>query len=181
MLELLKAPFLVLHFFYYTLMTFLIMQCVILLFMLIPVSTLSVIKYLICGNNWDWLLNWNLTFEKLWTGSQKALLISMLKKLNLFRLAGLIILVLLMWKLMGPFLRKNHFLRLGLPFSSKLNWYSYIISMAKTTPKKIGDLTCSMRFLSLEVALYLYKPIYSLAWNTVVMSGLLLLAAAWKC
>ena len=83
----------------------------------------------------------------------------MLKKLNLFRLAGLIILVLLMWKLMGPFLRKNHFLRLGLPFSSKLNWYSYIISMAKTTPKKIGDLTCSMRFLSLEVALYLYKPI----------------------
>ena len=127
--------------------------------MLIPDSTLSVIKYLICGNNWDWLLNWNLTFEKLWTGSEKALLISMLKKLNLFRLAGLIILVLLMWKLMGPFLRKNHFLRLGLPFSSKLNWYSYIISMAKTTAKKIGDMTCSMRFLSLEVALYLYKPI----------------------
>ena len=41
--------------------------------------------------------------------------------------------------------------------SSKLDWGSYIISIAKTVSKKIGALICSMKFLSLEVALYLYK------------------------
>ena len=52
MLEFLKAPFLVLHFSYYTLMTFLMMLSVILLSMLmILLSTLSVIRHLICGNN----------------------------------------------------------------------------------------------------------------------------------
>ena len=40
---------------------------------------------------------------------------------------------------------------LGLTFSSKLGWSSYIISIVKTT------LIYSMKFLSLEVALYLYK------------------------
>ena len=52
MLEFLKAPFLVLHFFCYTLMTFLIMLSVILLSMLmIPLSILNVIRHLICGNS----------------------------------------------------------------------------------------------------------------------------------
>ena len=46
---------------------------------------------------------------------------------------------------------------LGLTFSSKLNWGSYIISIAKTASQKIGALICSMKFLSSEVALYLYK------------------------
>ena len=46
---------------------------------------------------------------------------------------------------------------LGLNFSSKLDGGSYIISIAKTASKKIGALICSMRFLSPEVALYLYK------------------------
>ena len=46
---------------------------------------------------------------------------------------------------------------LGLSFSSKLNWGSYIVSIAKTTSKKIGTLIRSKKFLSLEVALYLYK------------------------
>ena len=46
---------------------------------------------------------------------------------------------------------------LGLTFSSKLDWGSYIISIAKTASKKIGALIRSMKFLSLEVALYLYK------------------------
>ena len=43
----------------------------------------------------DLLLNLNLTYETLWTGAGSVLLISMLKKLNLFRLAGVITLVLL--------------------------------------------------------------------------------------
>ena len=46
---------------------------------------------------------------------------------------------------------------LGLTFSSKLDWGSNIISIAKTASKKIGALIRSMKFLSPEVALYLYK------------------------
>ena len=46
---------------------------------------------------------------------------------------------------------------LGLTFSSKLDWGSYIISIAKTASKKIGALIRSMKFHSPEVALYLYK------------------------
>ena len=52
---------------------------------------------------------------------------------------------------------KSSFKMLGLTFSSKLDWGSYIISIAKTTSKKIGALIRSMKFLSLEVALYLCK------------------------
>ena len=48
---------------------------------------------------------------------------------------------------------------LVLTFSSKLDWGSYIISIAKTASKKIGALICSMKFLSPEIALYLYKSI----------------------
>ena len=52
---------------------------------------------------------------------------------------------------------KSSFKMLGLNFSSKLDWGSYIISIAKTAFKKIGALIRSMKFLSPEVALYLYK------------------------
>ena len=52
---------------------------------------------------------------------------------------------------------KSSFNMLGLTFSSKLEWGSSIISIAKTASKKIGTLICSMKFLFPEVALYLYK------------------------
>ena len=52
---------------------------------------------------------------------------------------------------------KSSFKMLGLTFSSKLDWGSYSISIAKTTFKKIGALIRSMKFLSPDVALYLYK------------------------
>ena len=52
---------------------------------------------------------------------------------------------------------KSFFKMLRLSFSSKLDWGSYIISMAKTPSRKIGAFICSMKFLSLEVALYIYK------------------------
>ena len=55
------------------------------------------------------------------------------------------------------FEEKSSFKMLGLTFSSKLDWGSYIISIAKTASKKIGALIRSMKFLSAEVALYLYK------------------------
>ena len=52
---------------------------------------------------------------------------------------------------------KSSFKILGLTFSSKLDWGSYIISIAKTASKKIGALIRSMKFISPEVVLYLYK------------------------
>ena len=52
---------------------------------------------------------------------------------------------------------KSSFKMLGLTFSSKLDWGSYIMSIAKTASKKIGALIRSMKFLSPEVALDLFK------------------------
>ena len=52
---------------------------------------------------------------------------------------------------------KSSFKMLKLTFSSKLDWGSYIISIAKTASKKIEALILSMKFLSPEVALYLCK------------------------
>ena len=54
---------------------------------------------------------------------------------------------------------------LELTFSSKLDWGSYIISIAKSASKKIGALILP----------------YGLAWNTFLMSGLVLLFATWIC
>ena len=67
-------------------------------------------------------------------------------------------------KMDGSFLLEIDFL--GLTFSSKLDWGSYIISIAKTTSKKIEAFIRSIKFFSPEVALYL---------------GLVLLVATWKC
>ena len=52
---------------------------------------------------------------------------------------------------------KSSFKIMGLTFSSKLDWDSSIISIAKTASKEIGALVRSMKFLSPEVALYLCK------------------------
>ena len=61
-------------------------------------------------------------------------------------------------KMVGSvFEEKTSFKMLGLTFSSKLDWVSYIVFIAKTASKKIGALIRSMKFLSSEVALYLYK------------------------
>ena len=60
MQEFLRAPFLVLHFSYYTLMTFLMLSVILLSMLTILLSILSVIVHLICGNNLNWLLNLSL-------------------------------------------------------------------------------------------------------------------------
>ena len=52
---------------------------------------------------------------------------------------------------------RSYFKMLGLSFSSKLDWGSYIISIAKTASNKIEALICSIKFLSHEVDQYLYK------------------------
>ena len=53
--------------------------------------------------------------------------------------------------------KRPSFKMLGLTLSSKLDWGSYVISIAKTASKKIEALICSMKFLSPEADLYLYK------------------------
>ena len=129
MLEFLKGSFLVLHFSYYRLVTFLMMLSVRLLsMMVILLSTLNVIRHLICGNNQNWCLNLNLTYRTTWIAIDVKMDGSVLEK-------------------------KSSFKMLGLTFSSKLEWGSF----AKTASKKIGVLIHSMKFLSPEVALYLYK------------------------
>ena len=52
---------------------------------------------------------------------------------------------------------KPSFEMLGLTFSFKLDWGSFITTIAKTASKKMGALIRSMKFLSHGVALYLYK------------------------
>ena len=67
------------------------MLSVILLSMLMMLlSTLSVIRHLVCGNNSNWLLNLNLIYETLWNGARSGLIISMLGKLAWFHLNGLL-------------------------------------------------------------------------------------------
>ena len=76
---------------------------------------------------------------------------------------------------------KSSFKMLGLTFSSKLDWDSYIISITKTAFKKIGALIQSIKFLSPEVALCLINLPYPHQWDTVVTSGLVSLIATWNC
>ena len=47
--------------------------------------------------------------------------------------------------------------RIGLPSYSKLDWSSLLISIAKTAPQKMEPCIVLWSFLSLELALYLYK------------------------
>ena len=101
-----KAPFLVLHFSCYTLMTFLTMLYVILL------SVLMIVLYFKCDQESD------------------------------------------LWQQLELASELECDLR-----DTKLNWGSYIISIAEIASKKIGALIHSMRFLYPEVALYLYKSI----------------------
>ena len=54
---------------------------------------------------------------------------------------------------------KSSFKMLGFTSSSKLDWDSYIISLAKTVSKKIGAFIRTIKFLSPEVSLYLYISI----------------------
>ena len=76
---------------------------------------------------------------------------------------------------------KSSYKMLGLTFSSKLDWGSYIIFIAKTASKKIRALIRSMKFLSPEVALYFINLPYAYVWNTVVTTGLVPLVATWNC
>ena len=69
---------------------------------------------------------------------------------------------------------------LGLTCSSKLDWGSYIVSIAKTAPKKIEDLILSMKFLLLRLLFISVNLPYGCTWNAVVICGHVLLVATWN-
>ena len=93
MLEFLKGSFLVLHFSYYRLVTFLMMLSVRLLsMMVILLSTLNVIRHLICGNNQNWCLNLNLTYRTTWIAIDVKMDGSVLEKKSSFKMLGGVIL-----------------------------------------------------------------------------------------
>ena len=158
MLEFLKPPFLVLHFSYYTLMIFLMMLSVILL------SMLMILLYSKCdqvSDLWqqlelaselesdlrdtvDWTKKWLVEFS---AGKTQLFLFDRSNNTGSIDV-----------KMEGFALQeKPSFKMLGLTFSFKLDWGFYIISIAKTASKKIGAVIRSIKFLSPEVALYLYK------------------------
>ena len=72
---------------------------------------------------------------------------------------------------------KPSFKMLRLTVSSKLDWDSYIISITKTGSKKVGAAIFSMKFLTPEVALYLYN---STMYGTL-LSRLVPQVATWNC
>ena len=157
MLEFLDPLFSVPHFSYYTLMTFLMMFYLILVYMLmILLSTQSVFRTWSVAITWTgfWTWIWSPRYcEILWTGAWSGLLICMMmEKLSWFWYRcylcenGWVC----SW-------RKMIFKMLRLIFSTKLNWVSYIISIAKTANKEIRPLNCSMKFFSPEVAQCLYN------------------------
>ena len=120
--------------------------------LMILLSILSVIRHLICSNN----LNLLLIYESLWAGARRGLLISMLGKRNCFdrpNKTGSINV-----KMDESVLQEKSFFKmLWLSFSYKLDWGSYIICIVRTASREIGALIRSVKFLSPEVALYLYK------------------------
>ena len=102
------------------------MLSVILLFMLMMLlCTSSVIKYLICSNNQRWLLNLNLIYDAMLTGAGRGdfnggetQLFSFDRSYNIGAIDV---------KTDGFVLEeKSSFKMLGLSFSFKLNWGSYI-------------------------------------------------------
>ena len=161
MLEFLKAPFLALHFSYYAYVILLSMLTILLstLYTLYVWSGIrSVATTSVCFWTWIWPTRhcrpgkWLVDFI-----AGKTQLVSFDWSNN----SGAIDV-----KMDGSFSEgKPSFKMVRLSFSSKWDWGSYIISIAKTASKKIEALIRSMKFLSSEVGLYLL--LCGLSLNTV--------------
>ena len=103
--------------------------------LMILLSILCVIRHLICGRNLNWLLNLYLIYETLWTGVGSGLLSFAID----MKMDG------------SVFEEESSFNMLWVTFSSKLDWGTYIISMAKTASKKIGALIIIRSFFLLRL------------------------------
>ena len=76
---------------------------------------------------------------------------------------------------------KSSFKMLGLTFSSKFDWGSYMISIAKLPLRKLEPWFVLYSFFVLRLLYISINLPYCHAWNTVVMSGLVPLVATWNC
>ena len=117
----------------------------------------------------------------MWTEVGSYLLISMLEELNWFHFTTLITLVLLMWKWMSLFLRKNQLLQywgwLFLP-----NWIGVTLSLLlNLTPRKLEPWFVLWSFFLLRLLCISINLPYNHAWNNVLISGLVLLVATCNC
>ena len=149
-LKCLKGPFLDLHLSYYALVTFLMILSVILL-------SLLIILLSSCGNNQSWLLELKLIYKTLDQG-RKWLVDFSAGKSQLVSFDWSNNTVAIDVKMDGSVLEEKLPLKmLGLTFSSKLDWSSYIISINEAASQKIRSLICSMKFPSPEGALYCHK------------------------
>ena len=85
-------------------------------------------------------------------------------------------------KMNGSVLEENSsFKMLELTFSSKLDWGSYIAYIDKVPPRKLEPWFVLWSFFLLRLLCISINLPYAHVWNTVVMSGLVLLVATWNC
>ena len=99
-----------------------------------------------------------------------------------FRFTSLIVQVLLIWKLIGPFLRKNYLLRYW-GWCSLPNWIGALtLSLSLKLPPRKSNLWFVLWsfFLQRLLCISINLP-YSHVWNIVVLSGLVLIVATWNC
>ena len=116
--------------------------------------------------------------ETLWTGAGSDLLIPVLEKLGWFGLTGLITLVLLMWKWMGLFLRKNHLLKCWGWLSLLSMVRAFTLSLLlKLPPRKFELWFVLLSFVLLWLFHMSINLPYGHSWKTIVMSGLVPLVA----
>ena len=107
-----------------------------------------------------------------WTGAGSGWVISMMEKLNYFRLTCFITLVLLMLKRMGLFLRKNNLLGCW-DWLSLLNWIGVLTLslLLKLPPRKFEPWFVLWSLFLLRLLCIAINLPYGHIWNTVVMSG----------
>ena len=125
---------------------------------------------------WTWI--WS---ARHWTGARSGLLMTMLENFKWFSLTSLISLILLMWKRMGLFLKKNHLLRCW-SCLSLLNWIGALtLSLLLKVPSRKLEPWFVLCFFLIKLLCISINLPYGFAFNTVVMFRLMLLASAWKC
>ena len=74
---------------------------------------------------------------------------------------------------------KNHPMTSGLPFSCKLRWGSYSLSIAKAACYKIESLVRQWSFFLLSLLIISINQLRNLAWDTIFMTRLVLLVTLW--
>ena len=87
-----------------------------------------------------------------------------------------------MWKWIGLFLRRKHLLRCW-GWLSLLNWIGALTLslLLKRPPRKLEPWFVLWSFFLLRLLCISINLPYDHVWNTVVMSGLVLLVATWNC